>query len=398
MSGVELLDRMRPTWVEIDLDVWRENLISARGRLPESCGLVPVLKADGYGHGARQLARIAAEEGSPLIAVALLEEALEILPVVGKTPLLVLGPLSRSATREAIRRGIGIGVTGIERLALAVECAGELGKEAVIHLKLDSGMGRMGLTESDLEAVVSLVSSAQGVRVESIYTHFATADEREHEAFGLQQERFARMLSMLRERGVTAPRLHSANSAAIWRGDQREPGDLARAGLLLLGAEVIAGEESRLRPVLRWRTELARVKELAPGEGVGYGHTWRATRASRVGTLPVGYADGYSRALSSRGVVLVRGRRAPVIGRVSMDLVTIDLTELPEVRVGDEVVLLGRQGREEVPVEEIAGLTGTIAYEVFCAISSRVPRVWKRRGHEWEVGSRFLETLSEDRS
>ena len=184
------------------------------------------------------------------------------------------------------------------------------------------------------------------------------------------------LVETLRQGGLSAPLHHRANSAATVRGLVR-PGEFVRVGLSLYGAEPLDIGESRLEPVMRWRTEVMRLKELPAGHGVGYGLTFRTSRPSRIATLPVGYADGYNRQLSNKGDVLIRGRRAPVVGRVSMDLVTVDLTAIPEAGVGDEVMLMGRQGGEEISAEEIAAKTGTISWEVLCGVSARVPRVYR---------------------
>lgn len=397
MSGADdsVLRAMRPTWVEISLDAWRRNLRAVQARLPRGSALVPVLKADAYGHGAVRLSRIANEEGIRLIATALLEESLEIRHALPDQPLLVFGPLESSAVDLAIDRNIIMGITGPESLRIVHERVTAGGRIATVHLKLDSGMGRMGLIESDLPYAIEVLRDNPRVRLGGIYTHLATADEIDNPALQRQLERFERMLAILRAHGIEAPLTHSANSPATFRGIVRE-GDYARAGMLLLGGEVTEQRGSRLEPVLRWRTVIARLKQIAAGESVGYGLTWTASRPAWIATLPVGYADGYDRLLSNRADVLVRGQRAPVVGRVSMDLVTIDVTDVPGVSVGDEVVLLGKQGADEIPAEELARLTGTIAYEVFCMISSRVPRVWIS-GESREVGSRFNKLLVDSR-
>ena len=266
-------------------------------------------------------------------------------------------------------------------------------RDVAIHLKLDSGMGRMGSVETELPRVVELIRSAPRLRVDAIYTHLANASDPADPFTNEQIARFETLVETLREAGVSAPKHHVANSPATMRGIT--PGDFARVGLALYGAEPLersagvppadvaasraatltAEREtlvSPLRPLLRWRTEIVRLKDLPPGHAIGYGTTFHTTRASRIATLPVGYADGYDRRFSNRGEVLVRGRRAPVVGRVSMDLVTIDVTDIADAALGDEVVLLG----DGMPVEELARKLDTISYEVFCNISARVPRVY----------------------
>jgi len=237
---------------------------------------------------------------------------------------------------------------------------------------------------AELPRVVEMIRSAPWLRLDAIYTHFASADEPGDRYTEGQIASYDRMVEQLRAAGIEAPGHHFANSAATLRGLVR-PGDFARVGIALYGPGSIRETE----PVLRWRSEIARLKELPEGHPVGYGTTWRASRPSRIATLPVGYADGYDRRLSNRGEVLVRGRRAPVVGRVSMDLVTIDVTDIADAAVGDEVVLLGAQDGERITADEIAARIGTISYEVFTSIGARVPRVY-RDGDRVTVRSRFI--------
>jgi alanine racemase len=256
-----------------------------------------------------------------------------------------------------------------------------------IHLKLDSGMGRLGVTEGELARAAELIRSAPRLEVAAIYTHFANASDPRDPFTEEQTANFDRMVARLGEAGVSAPRHHRANSPATMRRLYR-PGEFVRTGLALYGAEPLDVGTSRLEPVMRWRTAIMRLKTLPAGHAVGYGMTFRTKRESRIATLPVGYADGYNRLLSNRGEVLVGGRRAPVVGRVSMDLLTVDVTDVPGAEVGEEVVLLGRQGGETITPEEIGSKIGTISYEVFCAVSARVPRVY-RDGQSIVIRSRF---------
>lgn len=354
----------RPTWVEIDTRAFAANVDSIADLLPDGSRLVAVLKADAYGHGAVELARVCKPERVAMIATALLEESLALRDAGIRLPLLVLGPMDERAIAAAVDAGITAGIPGPEALAAACRVARE--RDVHIHLKLDSGMGRMGVVDSELHAVAKLIRATPRLHVDAIYTHFASADE--DDAFTDEQiANFDQMLAMLRELGIDAPLHHLANSAATLRGRVR-PGDFARCGIALFGA---GSTSPRTQPVMRWRTEIARLKDLPAGHAVGYGMTFHTTRPSRIATLPVGYADGYSRLLSNRGEVLVRGRRVPVVGRVSMDLVTIDVTDV-EAAVGDEAVLLG----DGVTAEELAAKTDTISYEVFCRVSRRVPRLY----------------------
>ena len=364
----------RPTWAEVDVAAFRRNVDAVSRMLPERSRLVAVLKANAYGHGAVELARACHPDRVAMIATALLEESLALRRAGITLPLLVLGPLDERAIAVAMENGIVAGVVGPEELQSAAAVARD--RDVTIHLELDSGMGRMGLVEADLVRAAEIIKSSPRLRVLASYTHLANANDPHDPHTRTQLDTFARMNAILRDLGIDAPLHHSANSAATMRGIVA-PGDYVRCGIALFGAAPLDNGGDRLEPLLRWRTEIARLKTLPPGEGIGYGATFRTSRTSRIATLPVGYADGYDRLLSSRADVLVHGQRAPVVGRVSMDLITIDVTGVPGASPGDEVVLLGRQGDAEISAEEHADKTSTIAYEVFCRISARVPRVIK---------------------
>jgi len=277
-------------------------------------------------------------------------------------PLLVFGPLDARGVATALDNDITPGVPGPEELAAACEVARD--RDVHIHLKLDSGMGRMGVVESELQEVVRMIRSTPRLRVDAVYTHFASADD--NDTFTRRQvENFDRM----RAAGIDAPLHHLANSAGTLRGFVRE-GDYARCGIALFGP---GPQTAPTEPVMRWRTAIARLKTLPPNHAIGYGTTFHTKRESRIATLPVGYADGYDRKLSNNGEVIVRGQRAPIVGRVSMDLVTIDVTDVAGAAAGDEAVLLG----DGITADEIAARIDTIPYEVFCRVSARVPRVYQ---------------------
>jgi alanine racemase len=360
---------MRPTWAGIDRRAFAMNVDTIASALPAGSRLIAVLKGDAYGHGAVELARVCRPECVAMIATALLEESLALRNAGITLPLLVFGSMDAAALAAAFDARITPGITGPEELAAACRLARH--RDAAIHLKLDSGMGRMGVTEAELQEVVQLLQATPRLRVEAIYTHLANADDESDPFTETQIANFDRMLAALREAGIDPPLHHIANSAATMRGIVR-PGDYVRCGIALFGAGLKPGlHVPRTKPVMRWRTEIVRLKELPAGHAIGYGTTFHTTRPSRIATLPVGYADGYSRLLSNKGEVLLRGRRVPVVGRVSMDLVTIDVTDAG-AEPGDEVVLLG----DEITAEELAAKTDTISYEVFCRVSKRVPRFY----------------------
>jgi len=345
---------LRPTRADVDLGAFSRNIDAIIARLPAGARLVAVLKANAYGHGAIELARKCDPDRVAMIGVALLEEALELRTAGITLPILVFG--STNAIDVALDHDITLGVVGPEELATVCEVARH--RDVGIHLKLDSGMGRMGVIESELPQAIEMIRNAPRLRVDGIYTHLANADEPDDSYTATQIANFDRMLAALREARIDAPLHHIANSAATMRGLVR-PGDYARAGIALY----------TLSPVMRWRTEIVRLKTLPRGSAIGYGTTFHTARESRIATLPVGYADGYRRTLSNNAEVLVRGKRVPVVGRVSMDLVTIDVTGV-EAAVGDEVVLLG----DSISAEELAAKANTISYEIFCGLTARVPR------------------------
>jgi alanine racemase len=385
MSTAPELDALRPTRAEIDSAAFGRNLDALAGRLPKGSRLIAVMKADAYGHGAVELSRQCTPQRVAMIAVVMLEEALELRRAGVTLPILVLGPMTEKQIAIAVQNEIVVGVPGPETLEAAARVARD--RRVPIHLKLDSGMGRMGTVESELPRVVEILRATPQIALEAIYTHFANSGDPKDPFTEEQSARFDTLLETLLEAGIEAPLHHRANSAATMLR-RFAPGEYVRAGLALYGAEPLDHGTSRLEPVMRWRTEIMRLKELPANHAVGYGMTFRTGRPSRIATIPVGYADGYSRRLSNNAEVLVRGRRVPVVGRVSMDLVTIDVTDVPDAALGDEVVLLGKQGSYEIPVEELAKRIGTISYEVFCAVSSRVPRVYRNDGRV-RLSSRF---------
>jgi len=386
-TAPETIDSLRPTIAEIDLEAFARNLSAIRRKLPARTKLIAVVKADAYGHGAVPLALRCEKEEVAMLAVALLEEGQELRRAGVSLPILILGPLTTRQAQIAAAEEFVLGIVGPTQLRDVCALASG-GNPVRIHLKLDSGMGRMGLIDEDLEPAAAELRNCPNVKVEAIYTHLANASDSKDGFTQRQIERFERMRQKLEPGVVRAPFHHIANSAATVRGVIGES-DFVRVGLSLYGGESLDREQSRLEPIMTWRTKIARLKTLEAGEAVGYGTTFHTSRSSRIATLPVGYADGYDRLLSNCGFVLVRGRRAPVVGRVSMDLVTIDVTDIKDAVIGDDVILMGRQGKAEVSAEEIAQKTGTISYEVFCNVSARVARLY-RSAEGFELRSKFL--------
>lgn len=365
----------RPTRAEIDVDAFESNLrFAARLGGPER-EVMAVLKADAYGHGAVPLARRAAEAGAASIGVATLEEARSLRRAGIALPLLLLSEVAPDAAAEAVALKCTPVVYSLP-LAEALEAeARKAGTRVPVHIKTDTGMGRVGVSASEAPLLAARIDALPHLILEGLLSHLAEADRLDSgRTFG-QLKEFARLCRKIKARHGDLRFCHVANSALLMRGDT--VGNLTRPGIMLYGAPPAPGfpEASCLRPVMRFVTAVAFLKKVPPGTPLSYGGTCRTTRESLIATLPVGYADGYPRGLSNRAEVLVRGRRAPQAGTVCMDLCLVDVSDVPEVQVGDEVVLLGKQGEEEISADELAGHLDTISYEIFCGVGSRVPRL-----------------------
>ena len=367
----------RPTWAEVDLGAFRHNLTVLSKRLPRSVGLVAVLKADAYGHGAVPLARAANVLQSRLwgFGVSSVEEGLELRQAGVTNRVLILGSVYPFENFGPVLDAGLTPTVASQASALALaRWAKKKGRPATCHVKIDTGMGRIGMSPATARETLPSLKNNPWLRVEGVYTHLACAD---------RAGATARQLTLFDQATGTLPGIlrHAANSgAALARPASRY--DLVRPGLALYGEVPWAGVPgaAELRPVLSWKTRVVFLKKVQAGTPLSYGWTWRARRASRIATLPVGYGDGFRRELSNRGTVLVRGRTCPVVGRVTMDQVLVDVTGSPPVSVGDEVVLLGAQGRQRVTAGSMADAAGTIPYEILCGISKRVPRVTVRGG------------------
>ena len=366
----------RTNYVEIDLEAVRHNARQMLARLSEGTRLMAVVKADAYGHGAVQVAQAALEAGASALAVAIPEEG-ECLRAAGiAAPILVLGGIEPDAAGAVVRCGLTQTVFDARAIAALSQAAQRLNRPARVHLKLDTGMSRIGVrTAAQAAALARAADEAPGVRLVGAFTHFASADE---EDASQTQQQIARFEDMLRavEAVHGAPLLrHACNSAGIYRYPQAHY-DMVRGGIALYGCAPAPGIGG-LRPAMRWTTRATFVKDLPAGERISYGGTYTAARDMRVMTVPVGYADGYRRAFSGRAQVLVRGRRAPVVGRVCMDQMMVDVTDVPGCAAGDEVVLLGAQGGEAISADEMAAWADTISYEILLAPSARVPRTYR---------------------
>jgi alanine racemase len=362
----------RGTTAWINLSAIRSNY-RRLAELARGSAVCPVIKADAYGHGALAIAHALEREGAPYCAVALAKEALELRESGIQMPLLVFGVPDHSWSSIAIRLGCAQTIYTEEHVRILASAAKSVGKRAKAHIKIDTGMNRQGLPPTKAKAFAGLLADYPEIAVEGIYSHFADADSPDPAFTNLQMERFTAALAGFSQAGIVPKYRHIANSAGLLFHPETRL-DMVRPGILLYGLSPAPGLglPPGFEPALTLTTSIAHIKEVPAGESISYGRTFTTKRRSRIGLLPIGYADGYPRALSNRATVLVRGMRAPVVGRVCMDMTMIDLTGIPGARAGDEVVVFG--GRE-LPISEIADLLSTIDYEVACMISKRVPRV-----------------------
>ena len=376
MRGVSDGASLRPTWAEVDREVLAGNIRALKSCTRPGTALMAVVKADGYGHGAVQVARTAQAAGAEWLGVAIPEEGLELRQAGIGGPILVLGwtpPAQAASVVQADLTATVFSLAAARDLALAAGGAGVVR----VHLKVDTGMGRLGvLTGREGLAEAMAICRLPGLNVEGAFTHFATADEPDRTFTLRQLELFQDFLARLEQHGVTFALRHAANTAAL----VDLPGshlDLVRPGLGLYGylPSRHLKRPPGLRPPLTWKTTVAHVKVLPAGSPVGYGRTYYTARPTTIATLPVGYADGYPRSLSNAADVLLHSRRCRVAGQVCMDQLMVEVPDGLEVRVGDEVVLLGQQGGEGIDADELAGRAGTIAHEILTGIGPRVPRV-----------------------
>ena len=370
----------RPLWAEIDLDAVEHNLSAIRRRIGPQSRIMAVVKANAYGHGLVPFAMAALQSGAGYLGVACVDEGVQLRRSGITAPIVVMGYLPPWEAHEAVRNRLTLTVTSRETAAAIDEACRDESRRATVHMKIDTGMGRFGVAPEDARELLATLYGTPSLDVEGIYTHFAAADESD-KAYTQQQYRvFTETLSSLN--GLPIPPIrHVANSAAAI--DLPELAlEMVRPGIALYGCYP-SSEVSReldLQPVLSMKSWVVRVHDLRPGESVSYGHTWTATKTARIALIPCGYADGLPRLLSNQGSVLIRGHRAPIRGRICMDQFMVEVTDIPGVALHDEVVIIGRQGDEEIPVEEVAAQAQTINYEVLCAVSARVQRLYLRDG------------------
>ncbi|NOU66263.1 alanine racemase [Paenibacillus sp. LMG 31461] len=382
----------RPTWVEISLDALRSNIEQFQKVLPAGMKQMAVVKADAYGHGAVEVSKEVLAAGVDYLGVAFFDEALELRNAGITAPILVLGYTPPEGINRARDLDVTIAVYSRDVLEALREQSRKQEnasqKKLKIHIKLDTGMGRLGLhTEADAIPFIEEALLLPNVDVEGLFTHYANADEVDKSYTLEQYGRFERIVSYFTDKGETFPYIHAGNSAAAID----LPGltySMVRLGISMYGlypSKDVDQTKIELKPVLSLKTGIVHLKTLPAGSGVSYGTIYHTKGDEQIGTLPIGYADGYSRMLSGKAEVLVRGKRVPIVGRICMDQSMINVSDVPDVSALDEVVLIGEQGEERITAEDVADQLGTINYEIICMISHRVARVYVRNGERVEA-------------
>lgn len=366
----------RPTWAEIDLSAIRHNISVVRQLVGSSVEIMAVVKADAYGHGSVPVVRAAVEAGADRLGVASLGEAIELREAGIYFPIQILGCSLPEQADDIVHYNVVQTVSNEDIVSALSRAAVKAREVARVHIKVDTGMGRVGVSERELVAFVHKVSEYEAVRIEAIMTHLPCADEESDDHTLAQIEQFRRLVSdeSIQSLGIQS---HVANSAAVIRYPASHM-DLVRPGLMIYGATTVKDCPVRrlLRPALSLRSQIVQIRAMTAGETVSYGRTYSLPKDTLVGVIPLGYADGFSRSLSNRAQVLVNGKRAPVIGRVCMDQCLVDLGDVGRVRLGDAVTLIGTDNGESIRAEEVAEWAGTIPHEVLCTIGKRVQRIY----------------------
>lgn len=368
---------MRPTWIEIDTEAIRKNVKNLKACAESKVDFMGVIKADAYGHGAVKIAKILQEEDVKWFGVVMVEEGIQLRKQGFKEPILILGPIPEEDYPRLLEYEL---TPGIYKLSQAIELnniAEKTNKRATIHIKIDTGMGRLGFIpdERSIEEIKEIINLPD-IFVEGIYTHLSTADEKYNEYAREQYKKFIFILDELKQQGITIPIRHMANSAATMNFKEMHL-DMIRPGTsiygLYPGPEMIENPTVDLYPAMSIKSKLMHIKTVPPDTSVSYSRTFITKKPSKIGVIPMGYVDGVFRLLANKGEVLIRGKRCPIVGNICMDQFMVDITDLKDVNIGDEVVILGEQGDDRISAEEIGAHAGTISIEVVTRIGKRVP-------------------------
>lgn len=378
---------------QIDLDAFRHNVLEIKNKLSDNSQLMGVIKMNAYGHGSGVLGKELEQLGASWFAVACVDEGIELRRAGLTLPILVLGFTSPDQYTQLFEYDITPTVFSYEMACAMNETAKAMGTVLNVHIKLDTGMGRIGfwVDEESLDAICR-IQALEFINIEGLFTHFACADMNSTDAkevTALQKERFTWMSNQLQEKGVDIRFHHCANSAGIMNGKDFHE-DLVRAGIILYGlypSDEVDTSVLDLKPVMSLKSHITYIKTLQPGQGISYGYTYVTDKETVVATIPVGYGDGYPRQLSNQGSVLIRGHKVPIIGRVCMDQFMVDITGYTDICEGDEVTLFGYDKDAQISVEEVAALAGSFNYEFVCDVGRRVPRAYMRNGQVEQVVS-----------
>lgn len=390
----EKLESYQRVWAEVDLDAIWENMVHMKENIAENTKILAVIKTDGYGHGGVPIAKMLEQLDFMFgYAAATYEEAHVLREAGVKKPILILGYTFPYCYEELIREEIRPAVYRRDTVEELAAAAAKVGKKAKVHIKVDTGMGRIGITpdEEGLEFVRFLIEHPE-LEVEGIFTHFAKSDEADKTSANHQLELFQNFIDKIQtELGITIPVKHCSNSAAILEMPQANM-DMVRAGITTYGlypSEEVSKDIVPLRAAMSLYSHIVYCKTIHAGQSVSYGGLFTAQKDTRVATIPVGYGDGYPRSLSGKGYVLIRGKKAPILGRVCMDQFMVDISEIPGVMEGDKVTLLGVDGTERITAEELGELSGRFNYEFVCDLGKRIPRVYRQHGEITEVRDYF---------
>ena len=376
------IDRYYRVYAQINLDCIYANMVNMKANVSRETQMVAVVKADGYGHGAVPVAA-AVDELVEAYAVATIDEAINLRRHGIKKPVYLLGFIPDGRIDDAIENNVRFAVFEVSQAEKISHRGKELGKTGIIHIKLDTGMGRIGFLPTDKSIDdIAKISRMEAVEIEGIFTHFAKADEADKASAKKQLKIYKDFVEKLKEKGIDIKIKHCSNSAGIIDMPEANMSEV-RAGIALYGmypSEEINKRAVALYPALELKSHIIYLKEVEKGTSIGYGGTYKTKRKTKVATIPVGYGDGYPRNLSNKGSVIIRGKKAPIIGRVCMDQFMVDVTDIEDVKEGDIVTLVGRDKAEVITVEEAAELAGTFNYEFVCDIGKRIPRVYIRNG------------------
>jgi len=373
---------MALNWVEIDLEALRHNFLQVRHRVGPGAEILSVVKSDAYGHGMIPVAQELAAAGATFFGVSKCWEALELRSAGIQQPIIILSGIEPTDVVEVIQYDLRPAVYRLDHLHMLEEGSRRMGTRARIHIKIDTGMGRLGIPFSEVPTFLDRLADMSHIEVEGVFSHLATSDEADKTFSAEQLGRFRNALQQFHHRAIPFRYAHIANSGAVLDLPEAHF-QLVRPGIMLYGSppsdEILA--PAPLRPVMSLKTKILQLKWVPAGQSIGYGRSFVCSRETRIATVAVGYDDGYPRVLSNRGEALVRGRRAPIVGRVSMNLITLDVTHIPEAAEDDEVVFLGAQGAERITAEEIARKAHTISYEIYCAIGRNPQRRFLNRSN-----------------